>query len=135
VTLESLSRLGLIVGYSDFKSNAGHVPTTSVNRIESTKEKALFNVSRRRIAKPFSSLFICRFLRYVLGRHNGAALKPPNDKSSATAATRRTDGNSGAMPPFDAARGCVKTRREHNTAKNRRSHFGYSAFLFSPRMI
>jgi len=31
--------------------------------------------------------------------------KPPNDPSSATAATRRVDWNSSAMPPFAAAHG------------------------------
>ena len=33
------------------------------------------------------------------------------------------------------ARGCVKTRHATNSGKNRRSQFGYGAFLFTSRVI
>src|SRR5438105_2590691 len=32
-------------------------------------------------------------------------------------------------------RGCVKTPRATNSSKNRRSHFGYNAFLLPARLI
>jgi len=43
--------------------------------------------------------------------------------------------NPRAGPLLAAARGCVKTPRASNMAKNRRSHFGYGAFLFLGRVI